>query len=290
MMRGLWLPAIATALAAAAADTVPPLSPLLLYSAAEQGTFDRDPSSARRERERQPQVVLHVECSPAASGTTGSSTRPADGTPARPFRTVQAAVDHAAALAAAGNATAVAVEISEGICFMDRPLQITAKKTASTGSEPEPELELRGRGPRSVLSGGREVSGWSSVEWPGAPPGAVWAADVRGWPVEIKTLRHGPALVPRSRWPRLVGEGLSTPNWLFAQPWSTHPPADGDARQLHGLGVASAALPHHGNASLAGLVGAYAHVLGCVGAQAEWDGFFWQSSRHGTLRELLGYQ
>ena len=37
---------------------------------------------------------------------------------------------------------------------------------------------------------------------------------------EIKVLRIGSSMLRRSRWPKLVGNGLTTPNFMFAQPWS----------------------------------------------------------------------
>lgn len=145
------------------------------------------------------------------------------------------------------------IEIVEGVCHLDEPLQLRGNSA----------LTLRGQGPASILSGGRPVDGWAPVVWPGAPPGAVYVADTTGWPVEIKSLRAGSALIPRSRWPPLQGAGLETPNWLFAMPWSEHPPStSGGNRLLHQLGLNASQLP--AGANLSDLVGAYAHVLGCV--------------------------
>ena len=97
-------------------------------------------------------------------------------------------------------------------CHLDAPITLT-DKTHPAG------VVLQGSGPTSVLSGGAPVTGWKPVAWPGAPRGAVFAADVRAWPVEIKSLRHGASRVPRSRFPLLDGDGRGTKNWLFAAPW-----------------------------------------------------------------------
>jgi hypothetical protein len=176
-----------------------------------------------------------------------------DGSTLAPFKSPQAALD-AGANRTTSSAAVVTITIADGICHLEAPLKLGPSHSSSV---------LRGRSPRSVLSGGRPLTGWEPVSWPGAPAGSVFAADIHAWPVEIKTLRHGSAAVPRARWPALVDDGLSTPNWLFAAGWSTHPPKSTRGRALHGLGIDPTKLPASAR-NLSDLVGGYAHILGCV--------------------------
>ena len=116
----------------------------------------------------------------------------------------------------------------------------------------------------AVISGGAPLLSWVATSWPGAPAGSVLSADVSHWPVEIQSLRVGASVVPRARYPPKVGTGQAAANWLFAAPWSnsTVHGTDFEGRHPALLGVNASALP--AGASRAELVGAYAHVLGCV--------------------------
>ena len=66
---------------------------------------------------------------------------------------------------------------------------------------------------------GQAIGGWRPS--PNHPGGEVMVADVADFPLpEIKMLRLGGRALRRSRWPKLVGDGLTTPNFAFAMPWS----------------------------------------------------------------------
>ena len=245
-----------------------PLSPLLGFSSSPNpGKAGID--AAGRWPTNTAADVLHVDCA------TGSDE--ARGTATAPFKTLQHALVTVAARATRGSSntstsssggggaqhgggsTAAprplpAVQLAEGVCHLSAPLRL--------GPELPPTI-LRGHGPRSVLSGGKELAGWKPAAWPGAPAGAVFEVDISGWPTEIKTLRHGAALPPRARFPKLDGDGLGAANFLFAQAWSTHPAGKTTSdRRLHGLGLDRSQLPPRTNVSA--LVGSFAHVLGCV--------------------------
>ena len=77
---------------------------------------------------------------------------------------------------------------------------------------------------------------------------------------EIKILRAGSSVLRRSRWPKLVGSGLTTPNFMFAMPWSSGTADPTGARSLQQLGVDPARMPP-ANVSVDN---SFAHVLGCV--------------------------
>ena len=185
--------------------------------------------------------ILRVDCNQRAKNPAAAA--------GGAFASVQAALDSSLLT---GNAV---VEVAEGVCHLDAPLRLGARHSSTV---------LRGRGPRSVLSGGKPLEGWQPASWEGAPAGSVFAADISAWPAEIKTLRHGSAVVPRARWPHLTGDGLATPNFLFAMAWSHHPSGASRGRALHGLGVDPTKLPPAAAANLSALVGGYAHILGCV--------------------------
>ena len=105
------------------------------------------------------------------------------------------------------------------------------------------------------------VSNFSKAEgWPGlvAPlPDDFPAGEVKGCRLGSESLRW-------SRWPKKVGDGLSTPNWIFAMPWSDSScpaPCSGASDQtLQTVGLNSTALPS--DANLSALVGSYVHILG----------------------------
>ncbi len=240
------------ALSAPAGAAAALLSPLLYYDSADHPVKTTRESAAGRRGDvmaRAPTMAtLHVDCA------TGSDS--ALGGPNDPLRSIQRALAIVATKGIDGGVVTqqhpAVIELSEGVCHLQAPLRL---------GQQLPPTVVRGRGPRSVLSGGRPLTGWKPSQWPGAPTGAVFEVDISDWPTEIKTLRHGTALPPRARYPKLSGNGLTSANWLFAQPWSTHPPQS-TGRAVHGLGVDPTKLLPHTN--LSALVGSYAHVLGCV--------------------------
>ena len=195
-------------------------------------------------------IQLHVNC-------TAVQVESPDGTLERPFVALASAVETAQHLSLIPGIIELRILLAEGVCYLQRPLLVTG------GLQHGARVTIVGEGLRSVVSGGKKVAGWNPVTWPGAPQNAVFAANVSSWPIEIKSLRHADKAIPRSRWPKRVGDGSSTPNWLFATDWSTHPAGTSDgARHLHGIGVEPQVLPS--GTSVKDLVGAYAHVLGCV--------------------------
>ena len=239
-------------------------------------------------------LTMYVDCTAGNDGSTDPYS------PVTPLRTITRAL----ALVAAGGlrqqlgrgtaAIKVTVSIAAGLCMVGTsPLQINA---AHSG------LVLVGSGPRTVISGGRPVRGWASAAWPppsmvsptypvgsssgaaisignhgrealeqsdsreaaaeSARPATVFAANVADWPVEIKSLRDGTTVVKRSRWPKQHGEaGNTAPNFLFTPPWSNPGPMNNSQHIAH-LGIDPHRMP--AGANLSQLVGAYAHVLGCV--------------------------
>ena len=195
-------------------------------------------------------IQLHVNCNAVQVESP-------DGTRERPFLSLASAVQTAQHLSLTPWIIEVKVLIAKGVCYLKRPLLVTG------GVQHGARVTIVGEGVRSVLSGGKKVTGWTAVTWPGAPHNTVFAANVSSWPVEIKSLRHADKAIPRSRWPKLVGDGSTTPNWLFATDWSTHPADTSDgARHLHAIGIDPHVLP--AGTSAEDLLGAYAHVLGCI--------------------------
>lgn len=150
------------------------------------------------------------------------------------------------------------VRVRDGVCEILAPLQITS---AHTGTSPTAPTVLVGDSASSVISGGGAIPDWRPVDWPGAPTGRVVAASISAWPVQVKSLRVGSRVVPPARWPHKVGDGSTTPNWLFASSWS-NPGAPSDNRHPVQLGLNPAAFPLGTNFS--SLVNAYAHVFGCI--------------------------
>jgi hypothetical protein len=163
----------------------------------------------------------------ASSSSFSSSSLPSS--PSRvavgltPTASTYASIDNALAAVAAARAqpatqgVPMVVRVPSGVCPLKGPVVINA---SHSGAGPNSRTVIAGAGPDTVLSGGAEISTWRPVSWPGAPPGRVFAASTATWPVEIKTLRLGAAMLPRARWPNRVGDGTSTPNWLFAAGWS----------------------------------------------------------------------
>lgn len=141
------------------------------------------------------------------------------------------------------------IEVSGGICPLSGPVQIN-----------KPVI-IHGDG-KTALSGGKAIQGWqASSSHPGEK---VLVADTADFPLkEIKLLRVGSSSLRRSRWPKLVGDGLTTPNFLFAMPWSSGAAAPDRLRAMHKLGIDPTKLPPH--ADLKAAAGnAFLHVLGCV--------------------------
>ena len=143
--------------------------------------------------------TLYVDC--AVGSDTNSGT-----TLAAPLKTLPRAI-------ALGGAW---VEVSGGVCPLEAPVRV----------EREGGIVIRGDG-KTALSGGRVIGGWqpSTAHSGGGrySTGKIMVADVpAGFPLrEIKSLRLGSSSLRRSRWPKLVGDGLTTPNFLFAQAWSS---------------------------------------------------------------------
>ena len=142
------------------------------------------------------------------------------------------------------------VEVGGGLCSVTSPVWVNST------------VAIVGDG-RTAISGGAAITGWAPS--PRHPGGKVFVASVTGFPAEeIKLLRLGSARLRRNRWPKLVGDGLTTPNFMFAMPWSSGAQTPDRMRALHQLGVDPATLPD-GVTNLSALVGrGYAHILGCV--------------------------
>lgn len=195
-------------------------------------------------------LAVHVDCAYGSDEEgTGSSTQPLRSI-AHALKLVTENRTHG--IRSARDAHHM-IDVAEGLCSLSKPLQI---------SGPGP-LTIRGRGPATVLSGGQPIEGWTATKWPGAPTGSVFVANVKGWPVEIKSLRHGDELVQRARWPLLYKQGLETPNWLFTTNWSHHPklrPGGDRRRHLHELGFHPSKLPS--GVGFYDLVGAYVNMFG----------------------------
>ena len=182
---------------------------------------------------------IWVNCNHGSDARNGT-------TPTEAVRTVK----HA--LATHGSGGHQTVHISGGLCPVDEPLVI---KTG--GPSPDAPFILRGDG-KTALSGGVPIKGWAPV----GTSSSVLVANVPAWfPLfEIKVLRVGSDLLRRSLWPKPSGNGLSSPNYMFATPWSSGSSDPTGERSLHQLGVDPARMPP-ANVSLAN---AYAHVYGCV--------------------------
>ena len=140
------------------------------------------------------------------------------------------------------------IEVSGTTCRLTKPLLIDSPTT------------IHGDG-KTAISGGQTISGWKPSP---KHPSGVMVADVQAFPLsEIKQLRVGPVSLNRSRWPKLTGDGLTSPNWLFAMPWSAGAAAPNRSYAVHQLGVDASKLPPGTNlSSIAG--SGFAHVLGCV--------------------------
>ncbi len=81
------------------------------------------------------------------------------GTPGKPLRTLAAAQRMARASAHAGSA--VTVELRDGVYQLDRPLRFTAD---DSGTAVRPVTWTAARGAHPVVSGGRDIAGWSSYD------------------------------------------------------------------------------------------------------------------------------
>lgn len=150
------------------------------------------------------------------------------------------------------------INVVGGLC--DLSTAALSLSRAESGWSAQSPLVLRGDG-RTALSGGRVVGNFTKAV---GRPGLV--ASLPGdFPAdEIKGCRLGEEALRWSRWPKKVGEGLSTPNWMFAMPWSVSScpaPCNGaTGRTMQTVGLDPAALPS--NMNLSALVGSYVHILG----------------------------
>ncbi|WP_433438192.1 right-handed parallel beta-helix repeat-containing protein [Nonomuraea sp. CA-141351] len=81
------------------------------------------------------------------------------GTPGKPLRTLAAAQAMARESAHAGSA--VTVELKDGTYQLDTPLRFTAD---DSGTSAKPVIWTAARGARPVVSGGRQVTGWTSYD------------------------------------------------------------------------------------------------------------------------------
>ena len=191
---------------------------------------------------------IFVNCKYGSDASTGRS-------PTSPLRTI------AAALAKRRGATSGTIHIAGGLCALRTPVTITRNDSGVSAAVP---LVLRGDG-RTTLSGGVEVPNFVPITWPGAPAASVWQASVPQWGDgdEIKIARIGATQLNRSRWPPIVGDGLSTRNFLFTQPWSSGTADPHGHRSLQHLGVDPSTLPT--GADLAAVAGiGFVNVLGCI--------------------------
>ena len=123
-----------------------------------------------------------------------------------------------------GTGAPVVVEI-RGTCHLWQSLQLTALD-AGTADAP---VVWRGADAGATISGGQRIEAWESVEWPGAPFGAVLRANVSHWPIDVKTLRvalpegvsgaPGSSWIDRTRWPKAEPSNYSA-GWLATAPWT----------------------------------------------------------------------
>ena len=164
------------------------LSPLLdsPYAAPASSTAGGASASASA---NSASATVFVDCSWGADSTSGSSFSNA-------LKTLPKAL-----ATGAGR-----IEVSGGMCPLSAALLL------------DRAVVLHGDG-KTALSGGKTISGWTpSANHPG---GKVMVADVADFPLpEIKMLRLGGGSLRRSRWPKLVGDGLTTSNFAFAMPVS----------------------------------------------------------------------
>jgi hypothetical protein len=81
------------------------------------------------------------------------------GTPGKPLRTLAAAQRMARASARAGSA--VTVELRDGVYQLDKPLRFTADDSGTAG---KPVTWTAARGAHPVVSGGRDIAGWTPYD------------------------------------------------------------------------------------------------------------------------------
>jgi hypothetical protein len=143
--------------------------------------------------------TVYVDCANGSDSQSGA-------TPAEAVKTLPKAVSL--------NPTQILV--SGGTCAVTSPVVVSVDQP--TG------IMIIGDG-KTAISGGQAISGWKAVSTqpsgsaPSFPTG-VMVADVSAFPLEaIKTLRVGPTILRRSRWPKLVGSGawISFPFLILRQ-------------------------------------------------------------------------
>eukprot|EP01052_Picozoa_sp_SAG31_P014732 SAG31_NODE_925_length_10954_cov_3.051589_8_plen_1371_part_00 len=202
------------------------LSPLL------DSAYAAPRSAAAGAVRQQGKTVLYVHCGSGSDFNSGTS-------PEAALKTLPKAI----------SLRPSTIHISGGMCRLTKALLL------------DQPVVLCGDG-KTALSGGQNITGWRTS--PRHPGSKVVVANVSRFPLaEIKMLRIGPISLRRARWPKLVGDGLTTPNWLFAMPWSSGAVAPNRSRSVHQLGIDPTMLPPHVN--LSAIVGTgFVHVLGCV--------------------------
>ena len=195
--------------------------------------------------------VIFVDCANGDDSNPGNL-------PNAPLATIQHAIDVLSSATATRRRDELrsTIHITGGICTVSKAIDIAAKVG----------LHLAGDG-SAAISGGALLKEWKAVG------GGKYAADVpSNFPIdEIKGLRIGSATLSRGRWPKRAGEGLETPNFLFAQAWSSGTADPSGHRSMHKLGIDLASLPKPAAESFSvpfanntAWFSAYAHVLGCI--------------------------
>lgn len=260
LLRALVSAALASLAGSAAGPRAAALSPLLLASPALAASAPGGASPVARDaasRDRLPQspAQLWVDCQHGSDAAAGVS-------PEAAVRTIQRALAlrRGEATPAMFGTGTVIINVVGG-----RRCEIAA--ATLTLRQADSNTILRGDG-RTALSGGRAIRNFASSNGGGGGGGDVLAAAVPpGFPAELKGARRGGQLLQRARWPKKVGDGLATSNWLFAMDWSHSfcpAPCTGSTASTgptpQVLGLDPVRLPPRVN--LSELVGSFVHILG----------------------------
>jgi hypothetical protein len=168
------------------------LAPALLYDGpAAELPRSRAATAQSAAPER---LALFVDCGSGSDLASGKS-------PAAPLRTLAKA--QLLVRGRGSPTTTGAVVTVRGTCELAAPLVFGAADSGASAAAPVVWQGADG----ALISGGASPAEWAPVVWPGAPARAVFAADVNGWPVEIKTLRTAAGdWAGRARWPKKHGD------------------------------------------------------------------------------------